>query len=92
MLGRLARYLDVARLALRLPARQILIDLRGRGERRQNIAAAPAVAQVHGSPLLALGMLGFLIWTVFIAVASVRLPRIGLMERDTPEGERLAPR
>jgi hypothetical protein len=48
------------------------------------IAAAPAVAEVHGSPLLALGLLGFLIWAAFIAVASIRLLRIGLMELDAP--------
>lgn len=44
------------------------------------IAAAPAVAQVHGSPLLALGLLGFLSWILFIAIASTRLLRIGRQE------------
>lgn len=46
------------------------------------IAAAPAVAEVHGSPLLALGLLGFLSWALFIAVASVRLLRIGRTNPD----------
>ncbi|HEX5370123.1 MAG TPA: DUF4386 family protein, partial [Dehalococcoidia bacterium] len=37
------------------------------------LAAAPAVAQVHGSPLLALGLLGFLCWLFFVAFVSLRL-------------------
>jgi len=44
------------------------------------LAAAPAVAQVHGSPLLALGLLGFLCWLLFLAVVSVRLLKLGSQE------------
>jgi hypothetical protein len=47
------------------------------------LATAPAVAQVHGSPLLGLGLLGFLSWALFIAVVSVRLLRTGSMERES---------
>jgi hypothetical protein len=41
------------------------------------IAAAPAVAEVHGSPLLGIGLLGFLSWALFIVVASLRLLKLG---------------
>jgi hypothetical protein len=34
------------------------------------IAAAPAVAEVHGSKLLAVGLVGFLCWLVLVAFAS----------------------
>lgn len=44
------------------------------------IGAAPAVAEVHGSPLLGLGLIGFLSWALFIAVASTKLLRIGRKE------------
>ncbi|HVU78283.1 MAG TPA: hypothetical protein VHC67_11910 [Gaiellaceae bacterium] len=37
------------------------------------VAAAPAVAEVHGSKLLALGLVGFLCWLAFVATAAVRL-------------------
>jgi hypothetical protein len=36
-------------------------------------AAVPAVAEVHGSNILVLGLLGFLCWLVLLAAASVRL-------------------
>jgi hypothetical protein len=39
------------------------------------VAAAPAVAEVHGSSLLAVGLLGFLCWVVLLASASARLLR-----------------
>lgn len=38
-------------------------------------AAAPAVAEVHGSKLLALGLIGFLCWLILLATSSVRLIR-----------------
>jgi hypothetical protein len=41
------------------------------------LASAPAVAQVEGSPFLALGLLGFLCWLLFVAVASARLLQLG---------------
>jgi hypothetical protein len=50
------------------------------------IAAAPAVAQVHGSPLLALGLLGFLCWLLFLAVTSARLLKLGQAEPLTSRG------
>lgn len=37
------------------------------------LSAMPIVAQVQGSPLLALGLAGFVCWLVFLAVAGVRL-------------------
>jgi hypothetical protein len=37
------------------------------------IAAAPAVAEVHGSKLLVLGLVGFICWLVLLALASIRL-------------------
>jgi hypothetical protein len=37
------------------------------------VAAAPAVAEVHGSKLLAVGLVGFLCWLAFVATAAVRL-------------------
>jgi hypothetical protein len=39
------------------------------------VAAAPAVAEVHGSNVLALGLIGFLCWLVLLGTASVRLLR-----------------
>lgn len=39
------------------------------------VAAAPAVAEVHGSKLLALGLAGFVCWLVLLALASVSLVR-----------------
>jgi hypothetical protein len=40
------------------------------------VAAAPAVAEVHGSKVLALGLIGFLCWLVLLATAGVRLLRM----------------
>jgi hypothetical protein len=37
------------------------------------VAAAPAVAEVHGSNLLVIGLAGFLCWLVFVVVVSGRL-------------------
>ena len=39
------------------------------------VAAAPAVAEVHGSNVLAIGLVGFLCWLVLLATTSVRLLR-----------------
>jgi hypothetical protein len=39
------------------------------------VAAAPAVAEVHGSKLLALGLVGFVCWLVLLATAGVALLR-----------------
>jgi hypothetical protein len=36
-------------------------------------AALPTVAEVHGSPVLGIGALGFLVWLVFLGVAGVRM-------------------
>ncbi|MGH9086629.1 MAG: hypothetical protein ACRDYZ_00685 [Acidimicrobiales bacterium] len=41
------------------------------------IAAAPAVAEVHGSKLLAVGLVGFVCWLTLLAVSSARLLREG---------------
>lgn len=38
-------------------------------------AAAPAVAEVHGSKVLAVGLLGFVCWIVLVATTSFRLLR-----------------
>jgi hypothetical protein len=37
------------------------------------VAAAPAVAEVHGSNLLVIGLAGFLCWLVFVVAVSRRL-------------------
>ncbi|HEX3706427.1 MAG TPA: hypothetical protein VHV76_07320 [Mycobacteriales bacterium] len=37
------------------------------------IAAAPAVAEVHGSKILAVGLVGFLCWLVLLATSSISL-------------------
>lgn len=37
------------------------------------VAAAPAVAEVHGSNLLVIGLAGFLCWLLFVVVVSGRL-------------------
>ncbi|HET7559034.1 MAG TPA: hypothetical protein VFK80_03655 [Limnochordia bacterium] len=37
------------------------------------VAAAPAVAEIHGSMLLGLGLIGFICWMVFLAWSSARL-------------------
>ncbi|MGH8962811.1 MAG: hypothetical protein ACRDWT_16760 [Jatrophihabitantaceae bacterium] len=39
------------------------------------VAAAPAVAEVHGSKLLSLGLVGFLCWLVLLATCSIGLLR-----------------
>jgi hypothetical protein len=39
-------------------------------------SALPIVAEVHGSPLLGLGLAGFLCWLVFLAVAGLSLLRV----------------
>jgi hypothetical protein len=39
------------------------------------VAAAPAVAEVHGSNVLAIGLIGFLCWLVLLTTTSVRLLR-----------------
>jgi hypothetical protein len=39
------------------------------------VAAAPAVAEVHGSNLLAIGLIGFLCWLLLLATSSIRLLR-----------------
>lgn len=39
------------------------------------VAAAPAVAEVHGSNILAIGLVGFLCWLVLLAATSMRLLR-----------------
>lgn len=39
------------------------------------VAALPAVAEVHGSPVLGVGLVGFLIWLAFLAVAGARMLR-----------------
>jgi hypothetical protein len=41
------------------------------------VAAAPIVAEVHGSPVLGIGLLGYITWLVFLAVASSKLVRLG---------------
>jgi hypothetical protein len=41
------------------------------------LAAVPAVAEIHGSPLLGVGLLGFLSWMLLLAVAGVGLLRRG---------------
>ena len=38
-------------------------------------AAAPTVAEVHGSRLLALGLLGFLVWLALLGLAGTRMVR-----------------
>lgn len=37
------------------------------------VAALPAVAEVHGSPVLGVGLVGFLIWLAFLALAGTRM-------------------
>ncbi len=39
------------------------------------VAALPAVAEVHGSPILGIGLLGFLAWLTLLATASTRMLR-----------------
>jgi hypothetical protein len=39
------------------------------------LAAVPAVAEIHGSPLLGMGLLGFLSWMLLLAVSGVALLR-----------------
>jgi hypothetical protein len=39
------------------------------------VAALPAVAEVHGSPILGVGLIGFLTWLGFLAVAGTRMLR-----------------
>jgi len=39
------------------------------------VAATPAVAEVHGSNLVALGLIGFVCWLVLLATAGVQLVR-----------------
>jgi hypothetical protein len=39
------------------------------------VAALPTVAEVHGSTILGVGLIGFLVWLVFLAVAGVRMLR-----------------
>ena len=41
------------------------------------LSAVPAVAEIHGSPLLGVGLLGFLSWMLLLAVAGVGLLRRG---------------
>jgi hypothetical protein len=38
-------------------------------------SAAPAVAEVHGSKILALGLVGFICWLMLLGIAGVRLMR-----------------
>lgn len=38
-------------------------------------AALPTVAEVHGSPILAVGLLGFLVWLVLLGLAGTRMLR-----------------
>lgn len=44
------------------------------------VAALPAVAVTQGSAWMALGLLGFLIWMVFLAIAGIALLRPGRSE------------
>ncbi len=39
-------------------------------------AAAPMVPEIHGSPVLGVGLIGYLCWLVFLAVVGVRLMRL----------------
>lgn len=39
------------------------------------IAALPTVAEVHGSNVLGVGLVGFLVWLVFLATAGTRMLR-----------------
>ena len=41
------------------------------------LAVVPAVAEIHGSPLLGVGLLGFLSWMLLLAVAGLGLLRRG---------------
>lgn len=47
------------------------------------VAAAPMVSEVHGSPVLGVGLVGFLCWLLFMAVTSTRLLRISSHLRET---------
>jgi hypothetical protein len=38
-------------------------------------AALPTVAEVHGSPILGIGLLGFLVWLGFLGIAGIRMLR-----------------
>ncbi len=40
-------------------------------------AAAPMVPEIHGSPVLGVGLIGYLCWLLFLAVVGFRLLRIG---------------
>lgn len=42
------------------------------------VSSLPVVAQVHGSNLLALGGIGFIIWMLFLLLAGIGLIRLGL--------------
>jgi dipeptidyl aminopeptidase/acylaminoacyl peptidase len=36
-------------------------------------ASLPAVAVIHGSPWMAVGLIGFLVWMLFLALSGVAL-------------------
>jgi len=49
------------------------------------VAASPMVTEIHGSPFLGIGLLGYLCWILFLLVTSLRLLGTGENERvDQP--------
>ncbi len=47
------------------------------------VAASPMVSEIHGSPLLGIGLIGYLCWLLFLLVASLRMLRLGTSENVT---------
>ncbi|HEY7076569.1 MAG TPA: hypothetical protein VH418_14420 [Solirubrobacteraceae bacterium] len=60
-----------AALAGIVPRRFDLVAIAGAG--LLAAAATPAIAEVHGSHFLAVGLIGFVCWLAFLATAAVRL-------------------
>ncbi len=47
------------------------------------VAASPMVSEIHGSPILGVGLIGYLCWLLFLLVVSMRLLRPGASDNPT---------